>query len=255
VAELSATIRQNRIETPLNQRLGEVIPLLYDAVLAYGMFVLAQLFIRLQAGFRPTDGHPNPQSIPPADFALALVLFCAVIAFLAQDIAEVVKFAVVCPMRRTSRFSHELIIASLYLITFSLIEQQNLLAWATFGIAVAWGGIWCNQVKEEYKDDKPEVAQYVTTLRWLHYVGGSFFVSESAAFLIVRGSPELDFRVVVCFASTFVLWTLAYAVYPALRHGPEWNHMLVNLLYPDLLIIKLQERVTLSFQLEGDKHV
>jgi hypothetical protein len=228
-----------RVESKLNAELAQVIPVVYGALLSYAMYVLAQLITEV-ARYEEASGNGKKVGLSLTDFIPHAVLFFAFVFFLVEDLGEIIKLAKEFPFKRTSRYSHELIVCFFFLASFAFLAASSSLALVSFAFAVIWGGVWCNQLKEEYRGDESQIDLFAKTQRNLQYFGGALFLAESATFLIMRNSTKLDMHIAVCFGATYIFWLLLYALYPAYRHGEPVNAFLVNTIIPDRLVLRSQ---------------
>ena len=255
-ADFSATVVKHRIESALNSRLSEVIPHVYGAVFAYAMYVLARLVIEVATFYGTTGSTSSAAGLGLWDFLRRLTLFSCIVLFMVEDVGEIIKYQSLFPMRRSTRYSHELFIASFYLCAFALLEVGSVLTWGAFGCAVFFGGVWCNQLKEEYLGHPSKVHALARTQRDLQYIGGGLFLLETGVFILQHSPKDIATPTTICFLATFLVWIFAYVAIPAIKHGAECNGLLVSTIVPDRIILWLQrffspgEKVTLK----GDDH-
>lgn len=141
--------RQLRLECEQNQYLSSVIPILYGALLSYAMYVFASLLLDLFQYYGTLDladsGLPR-KGISLREFLPTASLFLLFTFFVVEDLGEIVKLSQIYPLRRTSRYSHEVVIAGLLLGGYAFLGVRSILAVVLFGTAIGWGGIWCNQL-------------------------------------------------------------------------------------------------------------
>src|SRR4051812_44850018 len=108
---------RDRIQSPLNRHLASIVLVVYGAVLSYGMYVLSQVLVEVCIAYSRMPQDANRLSALGEVLrtaSLQLVLFTAVMLYLTEDIGEIVKLDSVFPHKRTSRYSHEIIIACFY---------------------------------------------------------------------------------------------------------------------------------------------
>lgn len=242
-----AAVSRKNLEYPLNAVLDQVPAVVYGAVIAYALYVLARLVVELQAHYRVTDADYPGLSLQ--DAVPAFLVFAVVLIYMFEDIGEVMKIASKFPMRRTSRYYHELVIACFYVVAFALIEERSTIAWAAFAFAVGWGGVWLNQLKEEYQDHRSLVAELAKTQRGLQYSGGAVFLGEWGLLYLHTKSLNIDLLSAVWYAATFIAWLLVATAYPIMRNGANCSGLIVSV-FPDKLLIHFMNKME-KFRLKG----
>ena len=218
-----------RIVSPLNDSLSSIIPVLYGAVLSYALYIAAQLIV----DFIQHNSDTN-KGIALHEFGISIITFAVVICFLMQDFGGITKIQKVYPYRRTSRYTHEILIAFFYLASFALLVQRSIFSVMAFSFAITWGGVWCNQLKEEYLGD--DIAKYATTQRNLQYIGGALFMAQASSFLIYRNTSILTYPMVISVMASYAVWISIYALYLSKRHPEFINDYSIFITIPDNLL-------------------
>src|SRR5574340_239626 len=173
-----------------NARLSLMVPVVYGALLSYAMYVIAETFVRYR-GIAPESAFQVSELIDGEGATQRLLVFVAMLAFLVKDVGEVIKLDATFPLMKTHRYSLELVIALCYLTAFAQARYNSYLSIAFFALAILFGGVWCNQLRKEYRSHEWEIAPFAQTLRYLHYVGGFMFFAEAATFM--RGNNAYYF--------------------------------------------------------------
>jgi len=236
----AASIVQGRLESDLNAELASIIPIVYGALLSYAMYILARLTIEFVQFLTATSWKGNIGTAF-SNFLSTVALYLCMAFFVAEDLGEVIKLAKVYPFRRTSRYSHELIIAFWFITTFALLEAQNNLAIGAFAIAVFWGGVWCNELRGEYAHDR-ELWEYATTQRNLQYVGAAAFILIQIVTVRIYHTTIITPLIAGAFTLVFVTWLVVYGSYLSHRHGTHSGALVVTSIIPDAWLIALQKR-------------
>jgi hypothetical protein len=225
---------KERIVSPLNKALSGLVPMIYGAVFSYALFIIATIVLEFYEVI-----HANQGAISYADlsnYSMRVLLFIFIFAYMVEDVGAIIKLANYFPYLRSSRYTHEVIIAAFYVGTFTLLKANSYLAIVTFGSLIFWGGIWCNQFKEEYKDHKTSINLFMKTQRDLQYVGGSLFLVEAFVFIAFKDTFVFTWQNTICFVSSFCFWTFTANVLPIIRHGKGAFDYTLNILIPDFLI-------------------
>jgi hypothetical protein len=219
-----------RIDSPLNEKLFELIPVVYGAVLSYSLYVLAQIIIKLLNTALVVSITADELIKLVNEFINKFVVFSAIILFMMKDVGEIVKLSKDYPYTRSSRFIMEIIIACFYLMTFAFIEINSYFAIISFSVAIITGGLSQNKFKGEYLNSPSNIDALAQTQRFLHYLGGGVILFEAMIFLIKGYSYYLQWTSTLCFLSTFIFWIVGYDYWILREHGSSARHYLVNIL-------------------------
>lgn len=239
------TINKGCIEHDFNRHLFSVILILYGAVLSYAMYAVA-IYLTTFPAFLSTANSINDI----CGYFKILIMFFCFLSLIVEDLGEIVKLDQAFPFKRTTRYVHEFIICFLFLSSFALLSTQNSVSIIAFGMAIAWGGIWCNQLKEEYKDDYNQIVSFCCILRNFQFTGGLLISLLGAVSITIQNNLEISRHLFFAFVFTYLLWKLAYYFYTVHICGNEASIFLVSIFIPDSLIIRGTDDDALNLEKE-----
>lgn len=228
--------RDERLTSSANRYLSTIIPVIYGAVFSYSMYVASILIIKIWILVEVKN--PNWFSeIIISEYFYAFLGFIVVALYMIRDIGSIVKLEGQFHFLRSSRYTHEVFIAFLYMVTYTFILHGNYLAVPTFALVIFWGGIWCNQVKEEYyKNEK--LSNFMASMVGLQFFGFTIFMAQATFFLYTKRTILFNFESTITFIISLFLWQLAVDFWMVYTHGNSSNDFTLTILLPDFIIRK-----------------
>ena len=240
-----------RIETEKNQALSKLIPVIYGAIFSYALYILAKtidkywkvivlqnqqndIAITWQAF---TNAITNLGAPVLTELSVFILLYITIMIYMIEDVGGIIKLEDNWPFKRTSRYTHEILLGTSYITIFTLLELNSYLAIFIFSINVLWGGIWTNQFKQEYRNDY--IKNYAVVLRTLHFFWGFILLLESGYFIACDHVIYTGWTQTICFISTWLLMQLSFAILPVATFGEPAAKLGVNIVFPDKLIKKV----------------
>lgn len=238
----------DRIETDLNNSLSKLIPVIYGAIFSYALFILAKSIekywdiIVLQNqinNIKVTWGTfisaVNELGVPILnEISIFTVTYIAIVIYMIEDVGGIIKLENKWPFKRTSRYTHEILLGTTYIIIFTFIELNSYLAILIFSINVIWGGIWIIQFEQEYL--KVGIKSYALVLRLLHFFWGFVLFLEAGYFIWIDKVISPQWPQTICFLSTWLLMQLSFAILPVATFGEQGSHLGVNIIFPDKFV-------------------
>lgn len=233
----STNLLEGKLPINLNNELANIIPVVYGALLSYAMYIFAQMVISFSSDFQKAENYQLKFNYVQ-EFGLLSLLYLPIFLFLVEDMGEIVKIGKSFPFRKPSRYASEIMVTFGFLSSFALISVKNCLSILTFAIALGFGGVWCNQLKQEYKSDCSGIDCVATTQRDLQLAGSFIFTFECVYFLITSNTIKLTTNAILTFCVTFIIWKFFYELYLRNRHSETIEEYSVNLLIPNFLLRK-----------------
>jgi hypothetical protein len=194
-----------------NECLSELNPVLYDALLAFAVFCVAEVFSLAET--RDTRVLPWIEASP------RVILLLAMLFFVVKDIGEVLKIDQKFPYRRVTRYGLEVLTVMLYGVSFGLARVGSYFAVVTFGLALFSGAAWCNALYVEGNTDPRNITTYAETLRALHYLGGLLCLLQFLTFGVFGPARLLSPMRSLAFAAILSAWIVFYEVQLRFRCG------------------------------------
>jgi hypothetical protein len=236
-----------------NSNLAMLIPVIYGAVFSYSMYILSQIFVHHFTVPIPKPNPSNPEVaqelalISSRDFVKMVISYCLITIYMIEDIGSIIKLEFDYPYKSTSRYTYEFVIASLYIITFSLVGTNSKWCILSFALILLVGGRWFAKFIQEYKNDNSEdakkVCMYAVAQKTWHYVGGLilllfyliFFLFNYQNTKYIAGNA---YFLIVIFALTTLAWLFFSSLYIAINNRECVLKYNVNVIVPTKLINK-----------------
>lgn len=209
----------------------------YGTVLAAIAFTIGQTLLHWDAiAARPSD----PQLLDTVEVFQRLIVSICFSLMVAKDLADGVRLNVDYPMRRYTRYWLECAIVLSYDLAFLFLTASNWLALAWFASALAFGGVWCNQLRLEYRHDDPSLGKVMAVVRTLHYYGTVSILALTGLFMVFDAAERtLTLTRVIAFAITFGIWYLIQESVPFLTCGLRARRYLVTFVVSGRFLRKL----------------
>lgn len=234
----------DRIESRLNKILSNIIPIVYGAVISYSMYVFSRILIGLLLLAKKSQTNEIPfNEYEP--YIYSFVIFICIWLFLIQEIGSIYKLSEVFPYKRTSRYTYEMWIATLYVAAFTFLEINSYVTVLMFSFILILGGLWCNQFKEEYLGSPGKIDHLMRTESNLYYFGGFSFLAQFSVFVLFYKEVSFHHSSTLFFLLTFILFQLLIALIPYVRHGKYVLGYSINIVIPDQVFtraIKIQSK-------------
>lgn len=216
----------NKISQPLQEEnsisneyyydsLSRIVPVIYGAVLSYTMYVLAQLVNRYLIFLAdPTENMSHHYH----EYLMPIILYILFTMFMVVDVGSVIRYGDIFPYKSSGRYIYEVIIACFYVMSYAMLLENSIMSLLSFAFVIVWGAPWCNQLKQEYLDDKSNIDDYMRTKRDLHYIGGMLLVILTSLFIFIKKEFFLSISCVHSFGTLFLIWFVFFDLYSANRH-------------------------------------
>lgn len=230
---------EERINSPLNKTLSSIVPVVYGAVLSYSMYVMSRILLGLFLPLK-NNGLYGLTDRSMEQGVYALIIFIAIILFMMQDVGSVYKLADVFPYKRTSRYTYEIWVASLYVAVFTFLEIHSYVTVFIFSFILLLGGLWCNQFKEEYLNHKSNIHCLMRTEASIYYFFGLIFLFESSFFIALYHEIVFNFSSTLIFLVTYLIFLIVLTYLPYHKHGEKSLDYSVNIIFPDFFFKKLE---------------
>lgn len=225
-----------------------MIPVIYGAIFSYAFYILTTigagyyeaLFVREEL-----SGMTFFQIINPFDaigsgilrqLSIFLILYSFILKYMVEDIGSIIKLEKLFPFKRTSRYTHEIIIGLFYISIFYFMQINSFFALLLFSINVIWRGVWTKHLSGEYLGEP--ISFYAKTMYSIHFIWG-FILLLSVSIEMFLGINEMSWIPVFVFMTIYVLMKLSFAIIPVFYHGTIAGELGINLLVPDKLIKKI----------------
>lgn len=229
---------EERIVSVQNASLSNIVPIVYGAVISYSMYVLSKLLSDLFSNRSELISLPIESAVKFTNNINSIAIFLCIWLFLIQEIGSIYKLGNIFKYKRTSRYTHEMWIATFYVTAFTFLEISSYVTVLIFSLVLILGGLWCNQLKEEYPNHKTKIHLLMKLECQIYYSGGLIFLIQ---FIFFYGFyHELKFHVfsTFIFLITFMFFLIILAIIPYLKHGSNVLGYSVNIILPDFLFGK-----------------
>src|SRR5713101_3630581 len=101
------------LEDTVHACLSQIVPVVYGAVLSYAMYSVAEMALRIRR-LSPAHTFAEGELINPWEGVQRLIIFVLVMAYVIDDVGEILRLDTAYKFRRSTRFSHEIWIALFY---------------------------------------------------------------------------------------------------------------------------------------------
>ena len=255
--------RSERRDREVNACLSQIIPVIYGALLSYAMYSIAETALVIRDVI-PRSGIDRPV-IGFADGAQRLIIAAVILAYVISDVGELLRLDTRYKLKATARFSQEIWIALFYVLAFAYVRNGSYFAVVWLGASLALSGTWCNELKQEYREDEDKIANLAVALRFASYAGAAVFIPFGLKLCRVRPIltakhfwpvyPYITWRPyaftpirTATFCVTWCTWWYFTESWAMFWSGPDTRRYLVRYLAPagDQRLLKRVYRAALT---------
>ncbi len=220
-----------RVESPMNIHLAQLVPVIYGAVFSYTMYVFSKLGVELFEAYAKREENSVGNTIVPAIDVCwkSIIAYFVITLYMIGDVGAVMKINGKYRYKRTSRYTQEYFVALGYIFTFSLLYINRVWAILPFTCVVFLGGLWFNNMKEELSKQNRSFTKFARSQRKWHYACAALLIVEYSVHFIVPRIDVLENGVVsfifvkcyiLLFGATISAWGIVSKKQMIHKHGP-----------------------------------